>query len=63
MLEIRKTAVSFNGKDLMELEKIVTDGDEREALRFLKKSIYDRIAHAQQGRQEFPSILSSWALL
>lgn len=50
MLEIRKTAVSFNERDLMELERIVTDDDEEEALRFIKKSIYDRIIHAQQGR-------------
>jgi len=50
MLEIRKTAVSLDEKDLMELERIVTDGDEKEALRFIKKSIYDCIVHAQQGR-------------
>ena len=50
MLEIRKTAVSFDEGDLMELERIATDGDEKEALRFVKKSIYDRIVHAQQGR-------------
>jgi len=50
MLEIRKTAVSFDEKDLMELERTVTDNDEKEALRFIKNSIYDRISHAQQGR-------------
>jgi len=50
MLEIRKTALSFDEKDLMELERIVTDNDEKEALKFIKKSIYDRISHAQQGR-------------
>jgi hypothetical protein len=50
MLEIRKTAVSFDEGDLMELERIITDGDEKEALRFVKKSIYDRIVHAQRGR-------------
>ena len=50
MLEIKKTVVSFDEGDMVELERIVTDGDEKEALRFLKKSIYDRIAHAQQGR-------------
>jgi len=50
MLEIRKTAVSFDENDLMELERIVTDADEKEALRFLKKSIYDRILYSQQGR-------------
>jgi len=50
MLEIRKTAVSFDERDLMELERIITDTDKKEALRFLKKCVYDRIAHAQQGR-------------
>lgn len=34
MLEIRKTAVSLDERDLLELERIVTDGDEKEALRF-----------------------------
>jgi len=50
MLEIRKMAISLDERDLLELERIVTDGDEKEALGFLKKSIYDRIAQAQQGR-------------
>ena len=50
MLEIKKTAVSFQETDLMELERIITDSDEKEALRFLKKSVYDRIAHSQTSR-------------
>jgi len=50
MLEIRKSALSLDEKDLLELERIVTDADEKEALRFLKKSVYDRLVHAQQGR-------------
>ena len=50
MLEIKKTAVSFDESDLMELERIVTDGDETEALKFIKKSVYNRISHVQQGR-------------
>jgi len=50
MLEIRKTAVSFDEKDLMELERIMVDGDEGEAMKFLKKYVYDRISHAQQGK-------------
>jgi hypothetical protein len=50
MLEIRKTAVSLDERDLMELERIITDTDEKEALKFLRKSIYDRILHSQQGR-------------
>jgi len=50
MLEIKKAAVSLEEKDLIELERIIVDNDEKEALKFLKKSVYDRIAHAQQGR-------------
>ena len=50
MLEIRKTAVSLDERDLMELERIITDTDEKEALKFLKKSVYERIIHSQQGR-------------
>lgn len=50
MIEIRKTAVSFDEKDLLELERIVTDGDEKEAFRFVKKAVYDKIARSQQGR-------------
>ena len=50
MLEIRKATVSFDEQDVMELERIITDADEKEALRFLRKSIYDRISHSQQGR-------------
>lgn len=50
MIEIRKTAVSFDEQDIMELERIITDGDEKESLKFIKKAVYDRILHSQQGR-------------
>jgi hypothetical protein len=50
MLEIKKTAVPFDEQDVMALERIITDADEKEALRFLKKSVYDRILYSQQGR-------------
>ena len=50
MLEIRKSAVSLDEEDIIELERIVTDGDEKEAFRFVKKAIYDRILHSQQGK-------------
>jgi hypothetical protein len=50
MLDIKKTAVSFDERDLMELERIITDADEKEALSYLKKSVYDRILHSQQSR-------------
>ena len=50
MLEIRKTALALDENDLLELERIVTDRDEGEALRFLKRAVYDRILHSQQSR-------------
>ena len=50
MLEMRKTAVSLDERDLMNLERIITDADVREAFLFLKKCVYDRILHSQQGR-------------
>lgn len=50
MLEIRKTAISFDEEDIMELERLVTDDDEKGALVFIKKSLYGRIMHSQQGK-------------
>ena len=50
MLEIRKAAVSFDEQDVLALERIITDADERGALAFLKRSVYDRILYSQQGR-------------
>ena len=50
MLEIRRTAVAFDEKDLMELETIMVDNDKDNAMWFLKKCVYNRILHSQQGR-------------
>ena len=50
MLEIKKAAVAFDEKELMELERIMVDSDKDEAIRFLKKYVYERILHSQQGR-------------
>ena len=50
MLEIRKSVVTLDEKELLELERIITDLDEEEALTFLKKSVYAKIAHSQQGK-------------
>jgi hypothetical protein len=50
MLEIRKAVVPLNEADVMALERIVTDGDEKEALRFLQKTVYEQILRSQQGR-------------
>lgn len=50
MLEIRKAVITLDETELIELEKIIIDGDKGEALSFLKKIVYDRIVHSQQGK-------------
>ncbi len=50
MLEIRRTAIALDEKELLELERVITDRDEKEALSFLKKAVYDKITHSQQGK-------------
>jgi hypothetical protein len=47
MLEIRKTAIGLDEKALLELERIITDSNEKEALRFLKK-VYNRVERSQR---------------
>jgi hypothetical protein len=49
MLEIKRTAISLDESDLVELERIFIDGDKEGALGFLKK-VYTRIIHSQQGK-------------
>ena len=50
MLEIRKAAITLDEQELLELERIITDCEEKEALRFLKKTVYDKITRSQQGK-------------
>ena len=50
MLEIKRTAIALDEEDLLELERIIVDSDEKGAMRFLKKSVYDKITHSQQGK-------------
>jgi hypothetical protein len=50
MLEIRKTGLALDENDLLELERIIIDSDKEEALKFLKKSVYERILHSQHGK-------------
>ncbi len=50
MIEIIKTAIVLEGDELMELERIVTDGDKDEAFSFINNAVYKKIIHAQQGR-------------
>ncbi len=50
MLEIRRTAIALDEKELLELERIITDRDAKEALSFLKKAVYNKISRFQQGK-------------
>ena len=50
MLEIRKTAIALEEEELLELEQIITDRDEKEALSFLKRSVYEKVSRSQQVR-------------
>ncbi|MDH5365079.1 MAG: hypothetical protein OEW82_08015 [Dehalococcoidia bacterium] len=50
MLEIRKTAISLDEKELLELEIIITDADEKEALSFLRKAVYNKVSRSQHGK-------------
>lgn len=48
MLEFRRTAIGLDEKELLELERIITDSDEKGAIRFLKKLVYDKITRSQR---------------
>ena len=50
MLEIRKTAIALDEQELLELERVITDKNEKEALGFLKKAVYNKVARSQQER-------------
>lgn len=50
MLEIQKTVIVLEEVDLVALERIIIDGDKEEALRYLKKFVYEKILHSQQGK-------------
>lgn len=50
MLEIRKTAISLDEPELIELEQIIADVDEKQALVFLRKSVYNKVARSQGAK-------------
>ena len=52
MLEIRKTAVALEEEELLELEQIIADRDEKEALAFLKRAVYDKVESSQKVRSD-----------
>jgi len=59
MLEIRRTAIALGEEELLELETIMVDCDEKEALRFLKKSVYNKVVDSQEVRKACSSFNQS----
>ena len=49
MLELKKTAIAFDEQELMKLERIIVDHDQTEALKFLRRAVYNKIAKAQKN--------------
>jgi len=50
MLEIVRKSLALEPEEVMELERIITDDDKEEALRFLKKSVYRKLLTSQENR-------------
>lgn len=50
MLEIKKSAVSLNQEELIELERVILDEDRDAAYQFLKKNIYRKLESSQEGK-------------
>ncbi|HUT52306.1 MAG TPA: hypothetical protein VM658_02845 [bacterium] len=53
MLTITRKALALEPEEVMELERIITDDDREEALRFLKKNIYKKLLTSQEDRLKF----------
>ena len=50
MLEIEKTPLTLDEQDLLDLERILVDRDEKEAFVFLKQSVYEKLRAYQRGK-------------
>ena len=50
MLQIRKAAITLDEQEMSELEEIMLDRDQEAALKFLRRSIYNKLIHAQRGK-------------
>ena len=50
MLESRKTAVALEETELVELQRIIIDHDEKGAFEFLKGVIHKKVFGSQKGR-------------
>lgn len=48
-LKIKRTAVSFEPDEVMEIERIMMDADEKGALEFLRKGVYAKMVASQKA--------------
>jgi len=49
MLDIERKTLTLEPQEVMELERIITDEDQKGAYRFLKKNIYRRFTCSEEG--------------
>jgi hypothetical protein len=50
MLEAKKATITLDETEIIELDSIVIDRDDKAAFEFLKKSVYDKVARSQKGK-------------
>ena len=50
MIAVIRTAIALEEGELIEFQRTIVDRDEKEALKFLKKSIFGKVFHSQKGR-------------
>ena len=50
MLEAKKATITLDETEIIELESVIIDRDNKAALEFLKKSVYDKVARSQRGK-------------
>jgi len=43
--------VSFEADEVMEIERIIMDSDQKDALEFLRKSVYAKMVASQKARR------------
>jgi hypothetical protein len=50
MLEIAKKVVTLDPEEVLELERIITDADQKGAYLFVKKAVYGKLVRSQESR-------------
>ncbi len=46
---IKRTTITLEQEDLLEIEQIITDKDKDQAFEFLKSTVYSQVDHSQRA--------------